>query len=116
MEEYDKKFWSSIQSIVDGSSIHIDRPKGSQHPRYPDYIYPFDYGELTGTTSQDGAGIDCWVGSRDEKKVTGAIVIVDLVKKDSEIKILIDCTKEDIQTILPYQNRGAMAGKVLIRE
>lgn len=40
----------------------------------------------------DGAGIDVWVGS-DEKKVDAIMCIVDLMKKDSEIKILIGCTE-----------------------
>ena len=42
----------------------------------------------------DGAGIDVWVGSS-EKKVDAIICIVDLMKKDSEIKILIGCTEEE---------------------
>jgi len=54
-------YWETLQKIVDGRKIEIDRPQGSAHPRYPEYIYPFDYGELVGTSSQDG--IDVWVGS-----------------------------------------------------
>ena len=115
MKNGKEKFWNTLQKLVDDSEIHIDRPKGSQHPRYPEYIYPHDYGELLGTKSQDGAGIDCWVGSGADKKVTGVIVIVDGFKKDSEIKILIDCTKEEMQEILPYQNRGDMAGMLIER-
>ncbi len=110
MTEQNKKFWNSLQKLVDKSDIHIDRPKGSAHPRYPEYIYPYDYGELVGTKSQDGAGIDCWVGSMSDKIVTGIIVIIDPLKKDSEIKVLIDCTDKEMQEILPYQNRGSMSG------
>ena len=103
-------FWETLQKVVDESDIKIDRPKGTAHPRYPDYIYPFDYGYLEGTTSDDGHGIDCWVGSLSDNNVTGVVTIVDPVKKDSEIKILLGCTKDDMQTILACHQRGSMSG------
>lgn len=34
----------------------IDRPKGSAHPRYPEFIYKVDYGYLKNTSSIDDAG------------------------------------------------------------
>jgi len=67
--------------MVDDCETRIDRPRDSAHSRYPDYIYPFDYGYLDGTTSGDGDGIDCWVGSQGGTQVTGAVVIADSVKK-----------------------------------
>ena len=42
----------------------------------------------------DGAGIDVWVGSGD-KKIDAIMCIVDLMKKDSEIKILVGCAGEE---------------------
>jgi len=106
-------FWNSLQQLVDKSDIRIDRPKKSVHPRYPDYIYPFDYGYLEGTTSGDGKGIDCWVGSLEGSEVTGVVTVVDATKADSEIKILIGCTKEDMQTILKCHQRGSMDGLLI---
>lgn len=38
--------------------------------------------------AMDGAGIDVWVGSA-KKQVDAIMCIVDLMKRDSEIKILI---------------------------
>jgi len=108
-------FWNSLQQMVDESEIKIDRPKDSAHPRYPDYIYPLDYGYLEGTTSGDGDGIDCWVGSLGSKDVTGAVVIVDPVKKDSEIKVLLGCASEDMDTILKCHQRGSMDGILITK-
>ena len=85
------EFWQAIDELVSQSEIVIDRPKGSAHPRYPDYIYPLDYGYLKDTSAMDGSGIDVWVGSG-EKKVDALVCTVDLLKRDSEIKILIGCT------------------------
>ena len=90
----DQAFWEGIDRLVEQSEIIIDRPKGSAHPRYPDYIYPLDYGYLKDTSSMDGGGIDVWVGSG-ERKLDAIVCTVDLLKKDSEIKILIGCTEEE---------------------
>ena len=108
-------FWYSIQELVNKYEVKIDRPKDSAHPRYPDYIYPFDYGYLDGTTSGDGDGIDCWVGSLGGSEVTGIVTVVDAVKGDSEIKVLIGCTKDDMTTILECHKRGSMDGLLIER-
>lgn len=62
------EFWKALDKLVVRSEIVIDRPKGTAHPKYPDFIYKVDYGYLKDTSSMDGAGIDVWVGS-DEKKI-----------------------------------------------
>lgn len=37
-------FWRQLAQLVAESEIVIDRPQGSAHPRYPDFVYPLDYG------------------------------------------------------------------------
>ena len=49
--KYDKDFWSALDSLVSNSTIIIDRPKGSIHPKYTDFIYEVDYGYLSDTSS-----------------------------------------------------------------
>ena len=51
-------FWTTLDQLVSDSEIVIDRPKGSAHPKYPDFIYKVDYGYLNNTSSMDGQGID----------------------------------------------------------
>ena len=93
----------------------IDRPKGSRHPRYPQIIYPMDYGYLKGTRSMDGGGIDIWIGSKEERRVEAVICTVDLLKKDSEIKLLIGCTEEEMETIDRFHNNSGYMKGLLIR-
>lgn len=107
------EFWNALDELVKNSEIVIDRPKGNRHTKFPDFIYKVDYGYLKDTTSMDGGGIDVWVGT-DEKKIDAIIVIVDLMKKDSEIKILIGCTEEEKQIIYKTHNEEYMKG-ILIR-
>jgi len=93
-------FWDTLDKLVADSKIIIDRPKDTPHPKYPDSIYPLDYGYLENTTSPDGSGIDIWKGSAGDY-IDAIICTVDLKKKDSEIKILIGCTEEEKQLIIP---------------
>ena len=57
MNQYDDSFWLALDKLVAESKITIDRPKGSRHPKYPDYVYPFDYGYLENTFSPDSGGL-----------------------------------------------------------
>jgi len=94
-------FWSALRSLAAGK-ITVDRPRGSRHPRFPHVVYPLDYGYVEDTSSMDGGGIDVWRGSGEG--LTGIVVTVDLMKRDSEIKILIGCTPEEVMTVLEFHN------------
>jgi len=98
----DTSFWSHLDQLVSEHRLEIDRPKGSPHPRFPDSIYPQDYGYLEGTTSGDGHGIDIWRGTKAPEKVQAIICTVDLLKSDAEIKIIHGCTEEEINQIYSY--------------
>lgn len=109
------EFWNAIDQLVENADIVIDRPKGTHHPQYPDFVYRVDYGYLKNTASMDGEGIDVWVGTGG-KKADAIICTVDLVKRDSEIKILIGCTEEEKQTIYQFHNAaGSMKGILILR-
>ena len=58
--------------------------------------------------------IDVWVGSGD-KKIDAIMCIVDLMKRDSEIKILIGCTEEEKLEIYKTHNETQYMKGVLIR-
>jgi inorganic pyrophosphatase len=79
-------------------------------------IYPLDYGYLAGTSSADGDGIDIWLGGMPERRVMAVICIVDLMKRDSEIKVLVSCTREEIDLVYMHHNNTAgMKGILNIR-
>ena len=109
------EFWQAIDSLASSGRIVIDRPKGSSHPKYPDCIYPVDYGYLENTTSMDGGGIDVWRGSLTSNKVDSIICTVDLMKKDSEIKLLMGCTEEEMKTIYEFHNNSEFMKGILIK-
>lgn len=97
-------FWRNLDELVWTSAIVIDRAKGTPHPRMPDLIYPLDYGYLDGTIAGDGMGIDVWLGSETGKRVTGVACTVDKFKRDAELKVLLDCSISDLETIAHFLN------------
>lgn len=113
MDSYNIEFWDALDELVNNSDIVIDRPKGTAHPKYPNFIYQVDYGYLKDTCSMDGAGIDVWVGSGD-KIVDAIICTIDLIKKDSEIKILIGCTEKEKSIVYATHNETPFMKGVLI--
>ena len=114
MDGYNEDFWNALDELVSNSEIVIDRPRGSAHPRFPNFIYKVDYGYLKDTASMDDAGIDVWVGSG-EKKIDAIMCIVDLMKRDSEIKILVGCTEEEKLEVYKTHNETQYMKGVLIR-
>lgn len=113
----DMTFWAALDRLAADCPVVIDRPKNSRHPRHPDIIYPLDYGYLEGTSSMDGGGIDVWRGTEAGRGIVAILCIVDLAKKDSEIKILLDCSESELALIHAFHNHYAdMKGILIQRE
>ena len=62
----------------------------------------------------DRGGIDVWVGSG-EKQIDAIMCVVDLMKQDSEIKILIGCTEEEKELIYETHNKTSYMKGIMIR-
>lgn len=114
MDNFDNEFWNALDELIHLSNITIDRPKGSPHPKYTGFLYPVDYGYLDGTVSMDGEGMDVWVGSAG-KAADSILCTVDLLKRDSEIKVLLGCTEREKADILEVHNRTPYMKAILIR-
>lgn len=115
--DFDFEFWNALDKIVSTSEIMIDRPKGTRHPKYTDLLYEVDYGYLRNTSSMDGGGIDIWRGTDKDQKIDAIMCIVDLFKRDSEIKILIGCTEEEKKKIYKLHNESEyMKGIMIFRK
>lgn len=115
-DTHDQQFWQALDDLLAKSRLVIDRPRGSRHPRFPHIVYPVDYGYLEGTSSMDGGGIDVWRGTDMEQKIGAIICIVDLMKKDSEVKLLIGCTQQEKALIYEFHNpREYMKGLFISR-
>ena len=108
-----KEFWSSFDILIETNKLIIDRKKGSVHPKYDSCVYPLDYGYLENTASMDGGGIDVWLGSSNNG-LDAVMVTFDTLKKDSEVKLLINCSEEEKHIVYDFHNGKYMKG-ILVR-
>ena len=108
-------FWQKLDSLYFSSSVVIDRPKNSKHPKYDDMVYPVNYGYLTDTLSSDGAHVDVFIGSELSKKIKSIAVCTDILKRDCEIKVLIGCNDDEEKEILHLLNVSENQKAILIR-
>jgi inorganic pyrophosphatase len=116
MQNLDKteEFFQTFEAFIEKNGVTIDRPKGSVHPRFPDLIYPINYGFINATRSQDGQGIDIFLGDLGDRRVVGVICTVDTIKNDSEVKVLVACSEENIQTAMMMLTHDPMRA-ILVR-
>ena len=63
----------------------------------------------------DGGGIDVWKGTGTMQQIDAIICTIDLLKKDSEIKILIGCTEDEKEKIYKSHNGSKYMKGILIR-
>ena len=108
-------FWQRLDHLLATSKIVIDRPKGSRHPRFPEIVYQIDYGYLDDTTSTDGEGLDVWLGSAPDQRLTAVICTVDLDKRDAELKLMVGCTESEMQYIEQFYNSWPDMGGYIVR-
>lgn len=99
------RFWQTLESLLESHKLVIDRHKGQTHPRYPDLVYPLDYGYLEGTSAADGDGLDVWVGSEPVLGLVGIVCTFDTGKADAEIKLLLGCTPHEVDIITHFNDR-----------
>ena len=59
---------------------------------------------MENTSAGNGDGIDVRIDSIQRKTLTGILCTFDKLKRDAEIKLLIGCSKEDVETIQGFNN------------
>jgi inorganic pyrophosphatase len=92
--------WRLADLLVRDHPMVVDRPADSRHPRLPGVMYPCDYGYLAGTGAIDG---------------DGAILTVDVIKADSEVKWLIGCTMAEMNAVLETHRTGWQQAVLIVR-
>ena len=115
MTDKEREFWLFLDLLVAQHPVIIDRPKGSYHPEHPQILYEVDYGYLEGTSSPDGEDADVWVGASRDTTVVGIIATVDLAKLDTELKLLLGCSEEEMNIIDAFYGKWGMQRGIIIR-
>ena len=117
MNEFENNayFWQKLDTIYLSSKLEIDRPKDSVHYKYSNLIYPVDYGYLKDTTGTDMKPIDVFKGSLYSNQVMAVAISADILKKDSEVKLIVGCSEDEIYDIMTFLNQTEFQKAVLLR-
>ncbi len=93
-------------------TVTVDRPLGSAHPRYPEMIYPVNYGYVDGIMAPDGMCQDAYILGIDRpvREFTGKLIAVIRRRNDVEDKWVIspenaEFTREEIERITYFQEK-----------
>jgi inorganic pyrophosphatase len=108
-------FWERLDNFLSSNEIVIDRPKGSVHPEHTAIVYPLDYGYLKNICGGDGKELDIWQGSMPDKRLVAVICTADTLKNDTEVKLLIGCTENEIDIVNRFHNSGEYMSGIVIR-
>ena len=90
----------------------VDRPAGCRHPRYPEMVYPINYGYVEDVFAADGAEQDVYILGTDEPLETfaGTVIAVYHRMNDVEDKWIVsldgtDYADEYILEAIDFQER-----------
>ncbi len=108
--------WAGWEALVARQGYTIDRPYGTRHPRFPEIIYPIDYGYVNGTLGTDGDEVDLFVGSA-RTGLVALVLTTDYRRGDREGKLLYHCTPEEVYLVHGFLNydRSLMEGTLVMR-
>ena len=95
VEAGERDYGDIIGKTVRGT---VDRPLGSAHPRYPEMIYPVNYGYVDGIYGGDGMEQDVYLFGTEEPLETfeGRVVAVWRRFDDTEDKWIVSLDGEDL--------------------
>ena len=93
-------------------TVYVDRPLGSRHPKYPELIYPINYGYIEGLSAGDGEEQDAYILGIDLplSRFSGRVIAIIHRSNDVEDKLVVapdgvGFTKEQIIELTAFQER-----------
>lgn len=116
MNQYENNayFWQKLDTLFVSSNVSIERPAGTRHPLYSNLLYPVDYGYLL-ETGDGGKNISLFKGSTSVTTIQTIVIVVDILKKELEVKVLISCNEEEELSILRFLNQTEFQKVILVR-
>lgn len=101
-----KPFLNQIVEVV------VERPLGSEHPKWEGYIYPINYGYIPNTLAPDGKELDGFILKVDQplEKFTGRVVAIIHRLNDDDDKLIVipdgeTITNEEIDKMTYFQEK-----------
>ena len=108
-------FWQKLDTLFLANKLVIIKEKGERHAQYQNLIYPVKYGRLSGTNGGNDNEVSVYRGSLASDRVTAAIVAVDILKKDLDIKLLSGCSEDEEVEVLKFLNQTDFQKTIIVR-
>ncbi len=103
--------------------IIVDRPCGTRHPKYPDLVYPINYGYVKGIIAGDGEEQDAYILGVDIPltEFVGRLIAVIKRKNDVEDKWVVcpegvSFSVDEIRKLVNFQEKYFDSEIILLDE
>ncbi|MFV0480004.1 MAG: Inorganic pyrophosphatase [Anaerorhabdus sp.] len=116
MKEFENNafFWQKVDTLIFSNHLELLYHKGDKHDQHPQLSYPVDYGSLR-ESQQSEESLYVFKGSQKASGCNAMVVTADILKKEIEVKLLLDCTEEEEKRILEFLNKTDLQKAVLMR-
>ena len=114
MKEFENNayFWQKVDSAYMSGDYKTVYKKGSVHPKYPELIFPCDYGHIN---SGDGdSSLKVFKGTKG-KKADAVVVCANLLQKDLTAIVLVGLSEQEQEDVLKFLNSNEFQKSIIIR-
>ena len=111
--EQDERYLESLKRLLGKEvTVKVDRALGSAHPKYPDLIYPINYGYIESMIAPDGDPQDAYILGVAEAvdSLCGVVLAIIVRRNDVESKLIVapkgmSFSDEEILAAVDFQER-----------
>lgn len=116
MVENNALFWQKLDTLVMSNVIEIEKKAGESHDELKSLIYPVDLGQISDTLGIGNHTLEIYRGKKLSGKGIQAIAVsCNILDKTVEVKLIVDCDEEEIQSIITFLNSMDFQKALLIR-
>lgn len=106
-------YWNRLKLLLGETvTVKVDRPLGSAHPKYPEMVYPLNYGYIESMRAPDGDCQDAYILGVSEAvgAYEGTVIAIIERKDDVEGKLVVapkgmSFSDSEIEEAVRFQER-----------
>lgn len=102
-------FWQKVDATYLSGDYKTIYKKGTVHPKYPELIFPCDYGHI------NNGDISLKVFKGKEKKVQSIVVCMNVLGKDLTNIVLVGLTEQEEEEVLKFLNANENQKAIIVR-
>lgn len=117
MKEFENNayFWQKLDALYLSGDFKIIYRKGQVHPRFPELIFPCDYGHIETIKKENENAMSVRVLKGSGSSVDGLVVVANVLDKEIEPILLVGLTEQENDEVLEFLNYHEHLKTVVIR-